>query len=564
MLLRAFATVVFLTLAARSGLTQTAGPAAPAPDPLSLASASLAPPPVAAFAAIDVHPSPPRTFPYMDGGNLRGQLYDIRQATMVDLIAKAYGVEVENVQGGPSWLEWDRFDVVAKAPAGTPPATVKLMLQALLKERFGLVVHEGSAPMPAYVLRAGKDKPKMKESDGTGDDGCEGQPPPPDQPPGTIPQNVVKCSNMTMDKFAEQLHWMAGGYLDKPVVNLTELEGTYDFELKWTGRGNLAKAGADGISIFDAVDKQLGLKLALETAPRPVMIVDTVNKTPTPNVANVEKLLPPAPPMEFEVATIKPSKPGTREMGNLHGDQLNVQSITLHDLLTFAWDLNPVDKEALVNAPKWLDTDRYDILAKIAIEDQGEGPSKSPQIEDSELEAMLQVLLEDRFQMKVHRESRSVTSYTLMAVSPKLTKADPKARTKCSEGPGPDGKDPRIANPVLGRLLTCQNMSMAQLADHLRYEANGYIHYPVQDATGLEGGWNFTLSFSTIGQLLPGNGGGSPPPDGGTGNAAASDPNGAVSLFDALKRELGLKLEKQQRQEQVLVIDHIEEQPTAN
>jgi uncharacterized protein (TIGR03435 family) len=49
-------------------------------------------------------------------------------ATMVDLIRIAYGVDANRVFGGPSWLEWDRFDVIAKAPQSTPAATIKLML----------------------------------------------------------------------------------------------------------------------------------------------------------------------------------------------------------------------------------------------------------------------------------------------------------------------------------------------------------------------------------------------------------------------------------------------------
>ena len=62
---------------------------------------------------------------------------------------------------------------------------------------------------------------------------------------------------------------------------------------------------------------------------------------------------------------------------------------------------------------------------------------------------MLQALLEDRFKLQVHMEDRAVWAYTLIAVNPKLRKADPLSRTRCKEGPGPDGKDPRTANPVL-------------------------------------------------------------------------------------------------------------------
>jgi uncharacterized protein (TIGR03435 family) len=162
-------------------------------------------------------------------------------------------------------------------------------------------------------------------------------------------------------------------------------------------------------------------------------------------------------------------------------------------------------------------------------------------------------------------EERPISAYTLLAVKPKLTKADPSSRTRCKEGPGPDGKDPRIANPVLNRLLTCENMTTAQISEELQRRAGGYIYGPVLDSTGLKGSWDFTLSFSSA-DLTGAGAGKSPPPAGAAASStdAASDPNGAVSLFDAVSRQLGLKLEKQRRPLPVLVIDHIEEKPTEN
>ena len=102
---------------------------------------TAAPPDAAAFEIADVHVAPPRRFPFMDGGALRGDRYIVHQATMVDLIAAAYGLDPSNVQGGPIWLETDRFDIIAKAPPTTSKDTIKLMLQSLLADRFKLVVH---------------------------------------------------------------------------------------------------------------------------------------------------------------------------------------------------------------------------------------------------------------------------------------------------------------------------------------------------------------------------------------------------------------------------------------
>jgi hypothetical protein len=88
------------------------------------------------------------------------------------------------------------------------------------------------------------------------------------------------------------------------------LKGSWDFDIKWTPKMLLEKSGRDGISIFDAVDQQLGLKLERQTAPRPVLIVDSVNQKPTPNQPDLEKILPSPPPPRFDVATIKPATVG--------------------------------------------------------------------------------------------------------------------------------------------------------------------------------------------------------------------------------------------------------------
>lgn len=527
-----------------------------------------------AFEIADVHTSPARKFPFSNGGNLYGERYVFRQATMLDLIAYAYGLDPSLVDGGPIWLETDRFDVIAKTPPKTSKEDLKLMMRSLLAERFSLVTHTGNKPLPAWVLTVGKGKAKLKEGDDTGKSDCKYQEPPPNQAPGTVSNIVFVCHNTTMDEFAKDLHDWAGGYLTDPVVDGTGLKGAWDFDIKWTGKGQLQRAGADGISIFDAVDKQLGLKLDLETAPRQVLIVDSVNEKPTLNSPSLEKVLPTPPPAQFDVATIKPSKPDADFRGRINGNQVNVQGTTLKFLITFAWDLNPNDPEVLVGAPKWLDSDRFDILAKASSDGQGGDASR---IEIEDLRQMLQALLIDRFQMKTHMEDRPVNAYTLIAVNPKLRKADPLSRTRCKEGPGPDGKDPRVATPVLNRLLSCQNMTMAQIGDELQRVAGGYIYSSVLDGTGIKGSWDFTLSFSSVDQTrarAAGAGGaaGGGAGGGGAGSGAssadssstASDPSGALTLFDAVNRQLGLKLEKQRRPAPVLVIDHLEEKPTEN
>jgi uncharacterized protein (TIGR03435 family) len=512
------------------------------------------------FEIADVHASPPRRFPFFDGGFLVNGRYMLRQATLIDLITTAYSLQDSTyVHGGPSWLEWDRWDVIAKVPPETTKASAKLMLQALLSERFGLVVHTGNAPMPAYVLTAPAGKSKLKESDGNGEAGCQPQPQPANQPAGSIPQIVVTCHNETMERFADEVHMMANGYLTNPVVDSTGLKGAYDFDLKWTARGLLERAGSEGISLFDAVDKELGLKLTLETAPRPVFIVDSVKETPTANSPDLAKVMPPLPPAQFEVATIKPSAPDEKPGGGIRRDGLSFHAVPLKALITFAWDLNgnDVDNE-LVGAPKWLDSDKIDVDAKVASEEMVQGESTMrgiPPIAIEDLREMLKQLLIQRFEMKIHMDKSPQDAYTLVAVKPKMTRADPTERTGCKVGPGPADR------PIMNMLVTCKNVTMAQATELFPTFAAWYLHYPVLDKTGLEGGWDFTLNWSS-GDHMPEFARQSPPPDGTS--ETTTDPNGAVSFYDAVSKELGLKLVKEKRPEPVLVIEHIDEQPTPN
>jgi len=498
----------------------------------------------AAFDSADVHVSAPSKNPTMRGGALRGGRFEVRTATLVDLISRAYNMESDKILGGPNWLDWDRFDVLAKAPP-TTQENLNLMLQNLLADRFKLVVHKDTKLMPAFALSAGKGMPKMKQASGSGDPGCQGVPQNP--APGAIPYQVVSCHGVTMASFADILRGFGyGSYLPDPVVDQTGLSGAWDFELKWTARNRLAQAGPDGISLLDAVDKQLGLKLEAKKAPLPVLIVDSVNQTPTPNDPGVTTKIPPAPPTEFEVANVKPSSPdATRQNGRMQNGRLDLQYFTLKQLIQAAWDLSNND-DMIVGLPKSAESAHYDVLAKVATS----GPANAQDIDDDTLLLMLRSLLIERFGLKAHMEDRPVSAYTMTAAKQtKLQKADPQNRTNCKSGGG--------TNPILNRLITCQNMNMTQFAGMLQYMASGYVRAPIKDATGLDGYYDFSVNFSGI-NLLPGA---RFDPNAASG---ASDPNGSLSLPEALQKQLGLKLEMEKRPIPVLVIDHVDDKPTEN
>lgn len=547
---RALASLAFLAILSGPDFAQSPGnqfAATPAPNIASVAT------PV--FDLADVHVSAKTTTPNFTGGRLHGDRYMLHNATMVDMISLAYGMDNDNILSGPAWLDLDRFDVSASAPRTTSPDDVKLMLQALLADRFHLVLHKDTHPTASYVFRVDKDGLKMKQADESEPSKFEEHHTPSDLPPGVAAYYSVVVRNWTMPQIRDMIQDVASQYLPKPVVDATNLKGGYDFDLHWTWR-----PAPDGLSIFDALQKQLGLALALEQFPTPVLIVDSANEKPTPNAPGLDKALPPQPPAEFDVAVLNPSKPDSDTTGRINGNQVDAKGFTLRLIIAFAWDLNENDDELIQNAPKFLNQDRWDILAKAAPEAQAMGPDGKPQLDFDLLPHMIQTLLAERFGMKYHFEDRTIDAFTLVATNPKMKKADPMHRTGCKEGPGDDGKDPRIANPILGRLLTCRNMTMAQLAEQLPSLANGYVFTPVLDSTGLKDAYDFTLSFSTAGQLHS-----VPTPSANNPNAAqASDPNGGLSLPDAMAKQLGVKLIKEKRPSPVLVIDHIEEKPTDN
>jgi uncharacterized protein (TIGR03435 family) len=228
------------------------------------------------FEIADIHNSTTlRTFALSFGGAVLDGLYFNRDATMLDLIKDAYGVSDDDVAGGPGWISYDVFDIVAKVPAGTTGATANLMLQSLLSDRFGLVVRRETRPVPRYLLTVGTKGSKLTPGNPSDTPGCDSR-----NLPGPMPNKKLTCRNVTAAGIAENLHAMVTDYVDHDAVDATKLEGAWDFELEWTPRVALAARGADGISLFDAVEKQLGLRLEKQNIPTPALAVERVNRKP--------------------------------------------------------------------------------------------------------------------------------------------------------------------------------------------------------------------------------------------------------------------------------------------
>jgi uncharacterized protein (TIGR03435 family) len=198
------------------------------------------------------------------------------------LIGLAYHVRPEAVTGGPVWLGSDRFDIVAKALQTTPPDEIRRMLQTLLGERFKLELHTDQKILPAYALLPRRTGPKLQPSEPglLTEQRCR----PGDAIAG---QRHVVCDHMTMALFADTLQELAPREIDAPVVDQTRVQGTYTFNLAWApatpaGPANPTDPPA-GPTLFEALDSQLGLKLESKKLPRPVIVVDRVERVPVEN-----------------------------------------------------------------------------------------------------------------------------------------------------------------------------------------------------------------------------------------------------------------------------------------
>ena len=448
--------------------------------------------------------------------------------TMLHLVSTAWGVNQDKIFGGPNWLDTDRFEIVARAESPVTSATFRPMLQALLEDRFQLKLRTEDKPEPILALVATK-RVLLKESAAAGDPQCKRA-----NEDGYI---TFTCQHVTLAYLADRLPGAAPLYFNHAVVDQTGLTGSYDVTLKWTGRGQIGGGDSDhpSISLFDYLEKQLGIKVEPQTRPASSLIIDKVNEAPAPNPpGTVEKL--PTQETEFEVAEVRPSKPGTQESYEMKNGRVQAFGLTMKDLVGFAYNL---EDYMLPGGEKWLDSDQFDIIAKA-----------DPTIPDGTLRAMLRTLLAERFHLQSHFEEQSITVWALTA---------PKGKTKLKATTGEEHAGCTRTPKDGGFTYSCRNSTMGQFADRLPGSAVGYLSgHPMVDLTGLTGSYDFDITWSPPGRVY-GRGG---LPEGGATTAAA--PSGALTVFEAIDKQLGLKLSPDRHSMPVLVIDHVDRTPADN
>jgi uncharacterized protein (TIGR03435 family) len=522
---------------------------------------------------VDVHPSPYRNN-INSNTNISDQRFDMRDATLLNIISMAWGRRSDTVLGGPSWIDFYRFDLAAKidslkAPKTTPSSgsgpnpmaamsenqeadpykQIDPVLQKVLTERFHFTYHIENKPLPGYVVTQAKGGAKVTEAkDATAGMNCRGS-----QAKEAPGQFTITCTSVTMDRLTA----MFGGVFPHLMVDQTGLKKSYDFT--FTLNENDVRTQSDyARMIMDAFAKQLGLVITAGDVPQPAMVIDKIDRTPTPNDPELTKLIPPLPDLEFEVASFKLAEPGGQQRGiEPRGSQVVFTSWSLQDLLVQAWEL---PTGAMIDKVTSLPTQRYTILVKLPPDID----ARAVWQDQAEVNRMLQKLLVDRFNIKYHWGEQTQDGWVLLADSPKMKIADPNTRTFCAYGPPEGEKDIRSgADAPYDNQSHCQNVTMDQFTDMVQILTKSEVKNHVVNKTGLAGSYTFTFYYTSTRKLRA---------DSAAAVAKAKDaetdsssePVSGMSIQDAFRKELGLKLEKQPLTVPALVLDHYDPTPTEN
>jgi uncharacterized protein (TIGR03435 family) len=496
---------------------------------------------------------------------------DIRNATLVNLIDYAHGIEDDDgredvsIVGGPSWLDFDRFDVAAIVPSLQPAipetsqpnfgmyapginGTIRPIVERILEERFHLKYHNANWPLPGYVVTVAKDGPKLAEAkDPTAPNSCQAV-----REKDDLARVTTTCTSETIAQFLTTI----GGTFRHPLLDRTGLTKPYDFTLRFTFE-QLSTRQDSINSYIEEMNKQLGIVMTLVDVPQPALVVDHVDRTPTANPPETARLVPATPELEAEVASIRVAD-AKEPQAQMHpgGSQITFTNFSLQQLVVEAWQLPSA--AMLGDAPPWLDRVRYTIMAKLPPEVDG----RTLVLHQDPLDSMLRKLLTDRFHIQSHWGQQTADGYVLLAGTPRMKKADPTSRTYCKYGPAEGEKDVRRVDSPFNAMFHCQNVTMAQFADLLSAVARADVTSRAVDKTGLKDSYVFSVSHTSGGRLRLQEAAAQAAAK-QTGEATVAPVQG-LSIEDAIRKELGIRLEKQPLPLPFLILDHIDQTPTEN
>jgi len=254
----------------------------------------------------------------------------------------------------------------------------------------------------------------------------------------------------------------------------------------------------------------------------------------------------------FDVATIRPHKPDPVPMGVDYvrntPDGIKGAGVTITTLVMYAYGV-PVDTR-VVGGPDWVRSERFDVEAKMSVEDIAAMKAIGPAQKQAHSQQMLETLLAERFQLKAHSEIRQVPIYELV-----VAKGGAKIRDASNDTTplhtGSSGKPCGCLRETSATTSEAQNYSLKSFADYLSIPAFG-IGRPVVDKTGLTGTYNFTLNWSIYARSTR------PAPE-----AGASDPADEGTFLTTALKEINLNLRPAMGGVEYIVIDHVDK-PSEN
>jgi uncharacterized protein (TIGR03435 family) len=251
------------------------------------------------FAAATIKPG--RNLPGVGIGFLPGDRFMARDATVKDLIGAAYGLKFgsdDQIVGGPSWVRSAKFDIEGKAEEPLPaevqktPNHDRLMLQAMLADRFKLKVHHETRELPVYALIVAKSGAKLTPSVAAATLPGDG---PPTYAFGAKLPTPPKGRGMSQgigDMHAQHvtMGWLAGYLQFQPeiegrtVIDKTDIAGEFDVTLQWIPEGKETRVADSGLPpasatwppLFVALQEELGLKLESIKGPVDTIVIDSV------------------------------------------------------------------------------------------------------------------------------------------------------------------------------------------------------------------------------------------------------------------------------------------------
>jgi len=198
---------------------------------------------------------------------------DATNVSLRFLIEYAYGVRDDQLSGGPSWMDSERYEVLAKPPEGGDPREdaklVRQRTQSLLADRFHVTLHRETKELPVYVLTVMRNGPKgLLENRSTTMDFVNNG-------------HHLTCQHVSMDVFARQF---LANQIGRAVTDKTGIEGNFDFTLDWSTDDASALAAGDSTAprqfppLFLAIQEQLGLRLEQQKGPVEVLVVDRAER----------------------------------------------------------------------------------------------------------------------------------------------------------------------------------------------------------------------------------------------------------------------------------------------